>query len=53
MTSQKPAKLIMGDLTRTNPRNANKKGYFDFDHDVPINQHCDQTFRDFHREHSQ
>ena len=24
--------------------NANKKDIFDFDHDVPINQHCDQTF---------
>ena len=42
----------MANLTRTNSRNADKK-YFDFDHDVPINQHCDQTFCDFHREHSQ
>ena len=43
----------MADLTRTNPRNANKKRYFDFDRDVPIDQHCDQQFCDFHSEHSQ
>ena len=27
--------------------------YFDFHHDVPINQHPDYTCRDFHMEHCQ
>ena len=50
MTSQKPAKLW---LTEQEPiQGMQTKKYFDFDHDVPINQHCDQTFCDFHREHS-
>ena len=42
-----------GRLNKNQSKECKQKRYFDFDHDVPINQHCDQTFCDFHREHSQ
>ena len=35
------------------PKECKRKIYFDFDHDVPINQHPDHTCSDLYREHSQ
>ena len=38
-----------------NPSNANKIKYFEFDHDVPINKHAENSCceSNFHGEHSQ